>query len=340
MSLEDQVAALTTKLAQMETMLQGSGPQPGTSAASGATPAIRVTVPRDRKFGKYGGARDDRVLEDWISDAQRAVRGQPDREAVDYLVLHLEGVAKEEVKLRPPVLWSTPSGVFQVLREAFGEQLTVNQARRRFFSRCQAEKESVQGFALALMTSIARVERLSGEELADKDTLLREQFVENLKDPLLRRDIKRWDRDHPDATFQDVRLEVDRYLEEDPHPRQPVAAREVGVEEEVELMEMTGQKRVLSDLVSGQKLLAEEVQKQQKTLMNHIDQQREVLNQQQQTLNQLLTAMALRPHSSRCFQCGEEGHFARKCPMQPTAKPIKKNGQPQKKAGNANPPPQ
>ena len=209
MSLEDQVAALTTKLAQMETMLQGSGPQPGTTAASGATPAIDVTVPRDRKFGKYGGARDDRVLKDWISDAQRAARGQPDREAVENLVLHLEGVAKEEVKLRPPVLWSTPSGIFQVLREAFGEQLMVSQARHRFFSRGQAEKESVQGFALALMMSIARVERLSGEELVDKDTLLKEQFVENLKDPLLQRDIKRWYRDHPYATFEDVRLEVD-----------------------------------------------------------------------------------------------------------------------------------
>ena len=188
MSLEEQVAALTTKLAQMEAMLQGNGNQPGPSTAGGVTPAIRVTVPRDRKFGKYGGTRDDRVLEDWISDAQRAVRGQPDREAVDNLVLHLEGVAKEEVKLRPACQWLTPAGVFQILRDAFGEQLTVNQARRKFFSRRQAEKESVQGFALALMTSIARVERLSEEELEDKDTLLREQFIENLKDPLLRRE--------------------------------------------------------------------------------------------------------------------------------------------------------
>ena len=42
-----------------------------------------------------------------------------------------------------------------------------------------------------------------------------------------------------------------------------MSAREVEAEEVVELMEVTGQKRVLSDLVSGQKLLAEEVQRQQ-----------------------------------------------------------------------------
>ena len=60
-----------------------------------------VPVPREKRFGKYGGIRDDRVLEDWIADAERAVRGQTDAEAVDTLLFHLGGVAKDEVKLRP-----------------------------------------------------------------------------------------------------------------------------------------------------------------------------------------------------------------------------------------------
>ena len=47
---------------------------------------------------------------------------------------------------------------------------------------------------------------MSGSPEASKDVLLLEQFVENLKDLTLRRDIKRWARDHPAATFQDVRL--------------------------------------------------------------------------------------------------------------------------------------
>lgn len=75
------------------------------------------------------------MLEDWISDAERAVRGQTDSEAVDTLIFHLEGVAEEEVKLRPTSQWSSPSGVFQILREAFSEQLTKTQARRKFFVR-------------------------------------------------------------------------------------------------------------------------------------------------------------------------------------------------------------
>ena len=39
----------------------------GPSASStGAQPTIRVSIPREKRFGKYGGIRDDRVLEDWI----------------------------------------------------------------------------------------------------------------------------------------------------------------------------------------------------------------------------------------------------------------------------------
>ena len=84
------------------------------------------------------------MLEDWISNAQRALRGQSDGEAVDTLIFHLEGVAKEEVKLKPTSQWSSPSGVFTILREVFSEQL--NQAR---LARRQGDCESVQDFAYA-----------------------------------------------------------------------------------------------------------------------------------------------------------------------------------------------
>lgn len=49
-----------------------------------------------RRDLEYGGTRDDRVLEDLIADVETAVRGQTDVEAVDTLLFHLEGVAKQE----------------------------------------------------------------------------------------------------------------------------------------------------------------------------------------------------------------------------------------------------
>lgn len=74
----------------------------GTSAGSSA-PAVGVKVPRERKFGKYSGTRDDRILENWIADAERAVRELTDRKALDSMLSHLEVVAKKQVRLRPLV---------------------------------------------------------------------------------------------------------------------------------------------------------------------------------------------------------------------------------------------
>ena len=101
MTAGEQRATLTTKLKDLEMQLgqltevttPTTPPGAGTSAAS-TTPNIRVSIPREKRFGKYGGTRNDRVLEDWISDAQRAVRGQSDGEAVDTLIFHLEGVER------------------------------------------------------------------------------------------------------------------------------------------------------------------------------------------------------------------------------------------------------
>lgn len=348
--MEDQLAALTTRLKDLETQVGQLGEHAppdttgGTPGPASTTPAIKVSVPREKRFGKYGGVRDDRVLEDWISDAQRAVRGQADGEAVDTLIFHLEGVAKEEVKLRPTTQWSSPSGVFNILREVFSEQLTETQARRKFFARCQGDRESVQDFAHALMVLLSRIERLSGEAVQNKDTLLKEQLVENLKDLNLRRDIKRWARDHPAAIFQDVRLEVHRYQEEDPSPRRSVAARETAVEEEVlcsEVADQRKQQKVLADLISGQKVLAEEIQKQQKALTTHVEQQREVLSRQQDTLNQLLASLVSRPRTASCYRCGQDGHFVRDCPKPPPANTQGDRRQaPKKMSGNGKTPPQ
>ena len=126
MATEEQLATLKTRLKDLEMQLgqlteatAPATPGTGTSAAS-TTPNIRVSVPREKRFGKYGGTRDDRVLEDWISDAQRAVRGQSDGEAVDTSDLSPGrcGQGRGEAQANVPVvlsLWSLhdPEGGFQ-----------------------------------------------------------------------------------------------------------------------------------------------------------------------------------------------------------------------------------
>ena len=48
--------------------------------------------------------------------------------------------------------------------------------------------------------------------------------------------------------------------------------------------------------------------------MAHDEQQREVVNQQQETLNLLLATLASRPRFSSCYRCGKNGHIVRDYP--------------------------
>ena len=69
------------------------GPSTSINSSTPLNPII-VTVPREQKFGRYGETRDDRVQDDWIPNARRAVQGQKDGDTVDNLLFHLEGVTK------------------------------------------------------------------------------------------------------------------------------------------------------------------------------------------------------------------------------------------------------
>ena len=75
------------------------------------------------------------------------------------------------------------TAIFKVLRDCFGEGLTGTQALRRFFEWKQPDQESVRDFSHALMLLLTHVEHLDAGAVTDKDKLLRDQFLENLKRP-------------------------------------------------------------------------------------------------------------------------------------------------------------
>ena len=84
---QDRLKQLEDQLLQLNAggQPEASGPS---ATSTGAQPTIRVSVPREKRSGKYSGIRDNRVLEDCIADAERSVRGQTDAEAVDTLLFH------------------------------------------------------------------------------------------------------------------------------------------------------------------------------------------------------------------------------------------------------------
>ena len=305
MTTADQLKTLTDKLAALEAQLNGGSGSAATGGSGSSPGEVTVKVPRERKLRKFTGVRDDHLIEDWILDAKRAISSQSEADAVDFLLYHLEGAAKEELRLRPDEEKNTPDAVFKVLRSSFGEGLSSTQAMRKFFERRQKEKESIQDYSHSLMVLLSRVERLNPGAVADKDQLLRDQFLENLYDPQLRRDIKRWARDHSGKSFQQIREEVQRWVDEDGTTPRRAAVREAMIENETTCSEVKGSadlQKVVNELVAGQKLLTEGLQKQQK-----------LLAEQQQAISQLASSTQ-QWWQPGCFGCGSKTHIKRDCP--------------------------
>ena len=98
-------------MAALEAQLKGAS---GSTAAGGSGSSrgeVTVKVPRERKLRKFTGVRDDDVIEDRILDTKRAISSQSETDAVDFLLYHLEGAAKEELRLRPDEEKNTPEAV-------------------------------------------------------------------------------------------------------------------------------------------------------------------------------------------------------------------------------------
>jgi hypothetical protein len=95
------------------------------------------------------------------------------------------------------------------------------------------------------------VEHLKAGPVPEKNKLLRDQFVDNIHELQLRRDTKHWVRDHPHATFQRVREEVQGWLDEDITPVRRIHVREVEVDEPQacsEVKSATDYHKVIADL--------------------------------------------------------------------------------------------
>jgi len=67
------------------------------------------------------------------------------------------------------------------------------------------------------------VEHPDPDGVQDKDKLLWDQFLENLKDLQLGREIKRWARDHPTKNFQQIREELQCWVDKDSTPKRRTA---------------------------------------------------------------------------------------------------------------------
>ncbi|XP_076436131.1 uncharacterized protein LOC143275740 [Babylonia areolata] len=161
--------------------------------------------------------------EDFITEGRRVLAAYTmgDEMAAYFIYSHLQGTARRELMLRDLEETNTPEKVINILLGVFGDGRRVTTLLSTFFSRKQLPEESTLDYSHALcsMGRIIRTKR-TGALTAE---MLRDHFIDGLRNLLLKRELRRVVTREPHTTFiqaRDEALRLQRELEEDQQQQQ------------------------------------------------------------------------------------------------------------------------
>ena len=284
---------------------ENEGLRQGASATSNER---LVFVPRERKCPMFRG-KSGIGLSEWIEEAEACMRARHlcTSDRAFFLFDHLEGEARDEIKYRSTEEREDPAKIIAALQELYGCFDSYVALQEAFFSRRQREGETLQEFSLALMSLMASIKQRAPGEMPNAEVLLRDQFVEQVLDCALRRELKQLVRRQPTASLLEVRCEAIRWEHEGmpggvrgrSHSLPSVCGIQYGVQGGPPVSVRSPPVPELSEL-------------------------REMLKLQQEQLNQLTQSVSRLQSSNRygrsphrgpivCQRCQQPGHFAREC---------------------------
>ena len=171
-----------------------------------------VYITREKKFAKYDGTTD---LEDWITEIKAYVTGRYKKsdEQIDFIIEHLEGEPKQEIKYRQKQGENNLDQIFGSLLNVFGGKDTLTALQQKFFSRVQTDETEVQ-YSYALMDIVLKLQKKEPQMYKDPDVMLKERFAEGVSDPNLRRELKRLNTERPAYKFWELRDRAVEWLKD------------------------------------------------------------------------------------------------------------------------------
>lgn len=232
--MEEELQRLREEMAQLraenERLSRASGSTGGerlSSQASGSsgnvtTPPQRreqtVYLPRERKCPKFSGSSVPGALtvDKWVEEVESCLRARHMSQSDKALFVydHLEGAARIEIKFREQSVKEDSGQILAVLQEVYGCSKSYVSLQQKFFDRKQKEGESLQDFSHGLMALMEQVQLCNPQAMSNSQILLRDQFCENVRDHMLRRELKRMVRQNGELSQLDVRREAIRWVEE------------------------------------------------------------------------------------------------------------------------------
>ena len=304
--LKDEVEKLKKELQEMKA---GSKSEHGPSV---------VYMKSDRKFPKFGGrpVKDtDPDVEEWITDMREHIRASKSKDNhADFVMDHLIGSAKSEVRLRSIKERETGEQILDILEKVFVTKDTVTQLQQKFYQRDQRENETLEGYSLALMQLSERVNRKAGKEMPVKDHTLMERFIDGLRYQHLRQELRMFALDKGKMPFLEFRFQMLRWIEDNPT-----------IQKSVHKTSALSDNSELLALIKTQQEMLQKQQEQIDNLSNMASGRGQ--GSYQYNFRSRPTSRFSRNRGRgrgrsssvrdvECYNCGGKGHISRDCPSE------------------------
>lgn len=291
------------------------------SSSTASTQPVRreqaFFIPRERRCPKFSGSATAGALsvEEWIEEAKSCIRAthMSNFDKALFLFDHLEGEARNEIKYRPIATRENPESIIEVLREVYGCAKSYVHWQQRFFNRKQKDNETLFEFSRALMEMLDKVKQSNEGAIRNPDIVLRDQFCENVCDPMLRRELKRLVRTDSGLNLLAVRKEAIRWVQEgqsnrDRSYRAPGASSEAQVVSQCVTAPQSSEFIELKDLVLKQQAQLDMLVRQ---LGHHSGRSQPPLPHRGGRYKRAPNGQPI------CLRCDQPGHIARYCQAVP-----------------------
>ncbi|VDI81841.1 Hypothetical predicted protein [Mytilus galloprovincialis] len=235
----------------------------------------------------------DPIISDWLEDAREHLVTIPDEKAkIDFLMQNLISPAKDEIRLRPLLERDSAAKILLLIHSIYDGDDSVSQLQQLFFQRNQKENETLQDYSLNLMKIFDQINKRDNTVLGDKDKVLKDRFIEGIKEPHLKREVKRFSYEHKTMKFLEFRQEVLLWVNENTQSWK------------VKLQMQD------AEVVSNQAIKSEHTSKDNSEILKLLTKQQEMLEKQQQQIDRLSNS-----HKPIvCYNCGGKGHKRPECP--------------------------
>ncbi|XP_062609395.1 uncharacterized protein LOC134271164 [Saccostrea cucullata] len=183
-------------------------------------PTPMVYVKSERKFPKFGGYPEkdtDPDVIDWISEMREHIRGTASKDGhADFIMDHLTGNAKAEVRLHQIEQRKTGEEILNILEHVFVIKDTVTQLLQKFYQRDQIESETLENYSRILMQMQERINKKVDKKMQITDINLTERFIDGIRDRVVRQELRKIVVEQSTIPFQEFRLRMLKWVDDNP----------------------------------------------------------------------------------------------------------------------------